>query len=120
MLVELETVGEPDDEGRRTLHLRVNGAPRPISVRDRAVEVRSTRARRAEPAEPGHVGSALPGVVMLQVAVGDVVTKGQGLAVVEAMKMESTVTSPRDGTVTELAVATGDAVEAGDLLVVLA
>ena len=120
VLVELETVGEVDDDGLRTLHLRVNGAPRPITVRDRSVEVRSTRARRAEPGDPSHVGSALPGVVMVKVAVGDVVTKGQPLAVVEAMKMESTVTCPRDGTVTEIAVATGDAVEAGDLLVVLA
>ncbi|MBC7373356.1 MAG: biotin/lipoyl-binding protein, partial [Frankiales bacterium] len=120
VLVELETVGEVDDDGLRTLHLRVNGAPRPITVRDRSVEVRSTRARRPEPGDPGHVGSALPGVVMVKVAVGDAVLKGQPLAVVEAMKMESTVTSPRDGTVTEIAVATGDAVEAGDLLVVLA
>ena len=119
VLVELETVGEVGDDGQRTLHLRVNGAPRPISVRDRSVEVRSTRARRAEPGESGHVGAALPGVVLVKVAVGDAVTKGQPLAVVEAMKMESTVTSPRDGTVTEVAVASGDAVEAGDLLVVL-
>ena len=56
---------------------------------------------------------------MLKVAAGDPVRKGQPLAVVEAMKMESTVTSPRDGTVTEVARASGDAVEAGDLLMVL-
>jgi pyruvate carboxylase len=119
VLVELETVGEVDDDGMRTLHLRVNGQPRPISVRDRSVEVRSTRARRADPNDVGHVASGLPGVVMLKVAVGDVVEKGQPLAVVEAMKMESTVTSPRHGTVTEVSVAGGAAVEAGDLLLVL-
>jgi pyruvate carboxylase len=119
VLVELETIGEPDEAGLRTLHLRVNGHPRPITVRDRSAEVRDTAARRADPSVPGHVGSPLPGVVMLKVAVGDTVKQGQPLVVVEAMKMESTVTSPRDGTVTELAVAAGAAVEAGDLLVVL-
>ena len=56
---------------------------------------------------------------MLKVAVGDSVKQGQPLVVVEAMKMESTVTSPQDGTVKELAVVAGAAVEAGDLLVVL-
>jgi pyruvate carboxylase len=81
--------------------------------------VKSGAARRADPSAPGHVGSPLPGVVMLKVAVGDVVKQGQPLVVVEAMKMESTVTSPQDGTVTETAVVTGAAVEAGDLLVVL-
>ena len=50
---------------------------------------------------------------------GDRVTKGQPLAVVEAMKMESTVSSPADGTVAEVAVAAGTNVEVGDLLVVL-
>ena len=119
VLVELETVGEVDDDGMRTLHLRVNGQPRPIAVRDRSVDVRSTRARRADPADPGHVASGLPGVVMLKVAAGDAVEKGQPLAVVEAMKMESTVTSPRAGTVQEVAVDSGAAVEAGDLLLVL-
>ena len=119
VLVELETVGEPDEDGQRTLHLRVNGQPRPVSVRDRSIEVTRTRARRADPNVPGHVGAALPGVVLLKVAVGDVVTKGQALAVIEAMKMESTLSSPRDGTVAEVGVVTGDAVEAGDLLVVL-
>jgi pyruvate carboxylase len=119
VLVELETIGDPDSAGVRTLHLRVNGHPRPITVRDRSAEVKSTAARRADPSAPGHVGSPLPGVVMLKVAVGDTVKQGQPLVVVEAMKMESTVTSPRDGTVTETAIVTGAAVEAGDLLVVL-
>ena len=54
-----------------------------------------------------------------KVAVGDRVSKGQALAVVEAMKMESTVSSPADGTVAEVAVAAGTNVEVGDLLVVL-
>ena len=119
VLVELETVGEVSDSGMRTLHLRVNGAPRPVQVRDRSVKVERTAARRADPADPTHVGAALPGIVLPKVAVGDTVVKGQALAVIEAMKMESTVSSPSDGTVAELAVAAGANVEVGDLLVVL-
>jgi biotin carboxyl carrier protein len=56
---------------------------------------------------------------MPKIAEGDRVTKGQPLSVIEAMKMESTVSSPADGVVAELAVAAGANVEVGDLLVVL-
>ena len=48
---------------------------------------------------------------------GDVVTQGQALAVMEAMKMEHTITAPRDGIVEELLYAVGDQVgEGGELL----
>jgi pyruvate carboxylase len=119
VLVELQTVGELSEGGMRTLHVRVNGQPRPVQVRDRSVQVQDTAARRADPGDPRHVGAALPGLVLPKVSAGDRVTKGQALAVVEAMKMESTVSSPADGTVVEVAVATGTNVEVGDLLVVL-
>ncbi len=119
VLVELETVGEVSADGLRTLHLRVNGQPRPLAVRDRSVPVQRVQARRADPADPRQVGAALPGVVLTKVAVGERVGKGQGLVVIEAMKMESTISSPSDGIVAELLVATGANVEVGDLLVVL-
>jgi pyruvate carboxylase len=120
VLVELETVGEVSNDGLRTLHLRVNGQPRPVQVRDRSAQVDKTAARRADPDDAAQVGAPLPGIVLPKVAVGDSVVAGQALAVVEAMKMESTVSSPRDGTVTEVAVVAGANVEVGDLLVVLA
>ena len=120
VLVELDTVGELSEDGMRTLHVRVNGQPRPVRVRDRSVKVESKAARRADPGDPRQVGAALPGLVMPKVAEGDRVTKGQPLAVIEAMKMESTVSSPADGVVAEIAVAPGANVEVGDLLVVLA
>ncbi len=119
VLVELETLGEAGEDGLRTLHLRVNGQPRPVQVRDRSVRVEKVTARRANPADPQHVGAALPGVVLPKVAAGDRVEKGQALAVIEAMKMESTISSPSDGTVAEVAAAAGANVEVGDLLVVL-
>ncbi|MGI8537344.1 MAG: pyruvate carboxylase [Mycobacteriales bacterium] len=119
VLVELETVGEVSDGALRTLHLKVDGQPRPVQVRDRSVQVQKTAARRADPADPAQVGAPLPGIVLPKVAVGDQVGPGQALAIVEAMKMESTVSSPSAGTVAEVAVAAGASVEVGDLLVVL-
>jgi acetyl-CoA carboxylase biotin carboxyl carrier protein len=58
-------------------------------------------------------------VVRLDVAVDDPVESGQGLLVIESMKMEITVAAPAAGTVTAIGVAVGDVVQEGDLLVEL-
>jgi biotin carboxyl carrier protein len=63
----------------------------------------------------------MPGkVTEVHVAEGDAVQAGQALLIMEAMKMEHSVTSPRDGTVAQITVAPGDQVDAGALLVVVA
>lgn len=59
------------------------------------------------------------GHLRLLVEVGDVVTSGQALAVVEAMKMEAAITAPHDGTVQSVAVVDGP-VSGGDTLLTLA
>ena len=50
---------------------------------------------------------------------GDEVSQGQGVVVVEAMKMENEIEAPKDGVVTSVAVAPGQAVESGATLVVV-
>ncbi len=65
-------------------------------------------------AEGGRLTAPMPGkVISLLVAAGAAVTKGQPLAVMEAMKMEHTLAAPRDGTVAELLYAVGDQVAEG-------
>ena len=62
----------------------------------------------------GRLTAPMPGkVVSFAVQVGDVVTAGQTLAVMEAMKMEHTIAAPQDGTVQELLYAVGDQVAEG-------
>jgi acetyl/propionyl-CoA carboxylase alpha subunit len=62
----------------------------------------------------------MPGkVIELRVAEGDAVQAGQVLLIMEAMKMEHTVTAPHDGTVGTVSVAAGDQVDADALLVVV-
>ena len=69
-------------------------------------------------AEAGRLTAPMPGKVIAFLArAGQAVRQGQPLAVMEAMKMEHTITAPRDGTVTELLYAVGDQVdEGGELL----
>ncbi len=64
--------------------------------------------------------SPLPGtVISVLVAAGDIVTRGQVLMVVEAMKMEHHITAATDAVVSEVRFAAGDRVDQGDLLVAL-
>lgn len=78
------------------------------------------RAAAARPAGPAEVKSPMPGkVVRALVAVGSTVTAGQPVVVVEAMKMENELKAPRDGTVSELRAKDGQAILAGETLLVL-
>lgn len=81
-----------------------------------AIEV----AAAADGRGPSRVMAPIPGkVVKVGVAVGDEVTAGQALVVLEAMKMENELTAEQSGTVTAVHVAPGTTVDAGTLLVEL-
>ena len=62
----------------------------------------------------------MPGLLrVLDVAVGDTVTAGQTLAVMEAMKMEHALVAPRDGTVERVGAAAGQQLDQGAVIVAL-
>jgi pyruvate carboxylase len=119
LLVELEAVGEADEHGMRTVLTRLNGQLRTLRVRDESVEVTSAGLERADPRNPDHVAALLTGVIALQVQAGDEVVEGQLLALLEAMKMESTITAQRAGSVARVAAHDGMRLEQGDLILVL-
>ncbi|MEE8218050.1 MAG: biotin/lipoyl-containing protein [Vicinamibacteria bacterium] len=78
-------------------------------------------ARPARSAGPTRVIAPMPGrVVRVLAEKGCEVEPGQGLVVIEAMKMENELKSPRKGCVHEVAVREGQTVEAGALLLVVA
>ena len=80
-------------------------------------------ARFVDPSEldvPGGQTAPMPGKVLaVHVAEGDTVNEGQALVVMEAMKMEHTITAPAPGVVTEVRCAIGDQVDNGQVLVVV-
>jgi acetyl/propionyl-CoA carboxylase alpha subunit len=87
---------------------------------DRQAAARQARGRGSRDAE-SVLRSPMPGrVVKVQCAPGDAVERGQGLVVIEAMKMENELASPGTGTVKAVHVETGKTVEGGQVLVELA
>lgn len=77
-------------------------------------------AGTARSAEPGAVAAQIAGrVTSIRVKVGDSVTAGDVLLLLEAMKMENEIKAPTGGVVSEIPVREGDRVAEGDTLVVL-
>ena len=75
---------------------------------------------KADPADMTHVASGMPGMVVSVVVEPDEpVKKGQKLLTIEAMKMQTTVNSTREGKVGKLLVKAGARVDAGDLLLTI-
>lgn len=76
--------------------------------------------KREAAAGSGHIQATMHGLFKeLQVDLGAKVVKGQRIAIFEAMKMESDITSDRDGTVKEIKVKAGQTVDSGTLLFVI-
>lgn len=119
LLLSLEAIGEPDEQGMRSVMTTINGQLRPILVRDRSIQVETVSAEKADASVPGQVAAPFSGVVSLKVAEGDTVEAGSPIASIEAMKMEAAITTPVGGTVKRLAIRSTQQVEAGDLLIVV-
>ncbi len=101
------------------LHVIIGSERFATEVRD----PRSLRSRRAGAASgegPQKITAPMPGkVVRLLVKEGEAVEAGQGVIVVEAMKMQNEIKSPKKGTVQKIAVPEGGSVTSGDTLAVI-
>lgn len=83
-------------------------------------KLRGTGSASDDESGRAEIRTAMPGkVVRTLKSVGDTVEKGDGVIVVEAMKMQNEMKSPKEGTVTEIKFGEGDTVGAGDVLVVI-
>ncbi|WP_028471684.1 pyruvate carboxylase [Nocardioides alkalitolerans] len=119
LILGLDAISEPDERGFRSVLCTINGQMRPVSVRDTSVASDVQAAEKADTANPGHVAAPFQGVVTVTVAEGDQVEAGAVVATIEAMKMEASITAPKAGTVSRLAISGTRAVEGGDLVAVL-
>ena len=120
LLIRLDSITEPDEQGKRTIQFELNGMPREIIIADKHITNKIDTVKKADPEKIGEVGATLSGsVVKILVAKGQQIKKGEPILVTEAMKMETTMTSPMDGTVTSIETKAGKRIESGDLLIVI-
>jgi len=121
LIIKLISIGEPDDEARRTLFYELNGMPRESIVVDRSIASTATAARpKGDPNDPNQICAPLPGMVTeVAVSPGTEVKAGDKLIILEAMKMLTTVSAQTDGTIKDILVKKGVQVDSDDLLVVM-
>ena len=113
--VDVETLPEQMEAGE-TMSLRINGTPFDLVVNDeRSKLLKSAHGPTDARSGPTTVRAPMPGLVSkVEVAKGDQVSAGQGLVILEAMKMENEIRSSVTGEVKEVFVQTGRAVEKGE------
>lgn len=101
------------------LRVYIGGREYPVEISDPR-QWRRGRNEVAAAEEHQQVIAPMPGkVVRVMVHPGDAVEAGQGLLVVEAMKMQNEIKSPRAGTVERINATEGQTVNAGDVLAVI-
>jgi pyruvate carboxylase len=122
LVIVNQAMSGTDSQGMVTVFFELNGQPRRIKVPDRAHGASGAAARRkAEAGNAVHVGAPMPGVISrVFIAPGQVVSAGDVLVSIEAMKMETALHAEKDGTISEVLVKAGDQIDAKDLLVVYA
>ena len=117
IVLQLQIIGQPDEEGQVRVFFELNGVPRVIRVPNRLKTAAAPTRKKADPADAKQLASPMPGMVAtLAVKAGQKVRAGDLLLTIEAMKMETAIHADRAGTVASVAVSAGQQVDAKDLL----
>ena len=91
-IVHYLATSEPDEEGMRRVFFELNGQPQTVIVRDNNLSYEVHQNEKADPANPGHLGAPMPGlVVTVEVTAGERIRQGDTVVVLEAMKMQSAI-----------------------------
>jgi pyruvate carboxylase len=94
---------------------------RTVAVPDPTATVSAKQVVLADPEDKSQIGASIPGLVSkVNVKPGDVVEENQVLAIIEAMKMETSVVARMGGVVDKVLVSEGSNVKAGELLITVA
>jgi pyruvate carboxylase len=118
IIVKLLSVGIPNDDGVRLVFFSVNGENRFVEIKDNSIKVEKEVHVQADPADENQYGAPLQGMLYkVLVKKGQEVAKNDPLYIIEAMKMESTVTANTSGKVKTLSIKPGTMVFKGDLVV---
>ena len=120
LVIKYLGLGDLNDDGTRNVLFELNGLRREVAVPDPTAKSAGTTVTLADPNDERQVGASIPGMVSkVCVEPGDEVDANQVLAVIEAMKMETSIVARRAGVIDQVYVKKGDNVKNGELLVAL-
>ncbi|WP_108803427.1 pyruvate carboxylase [Aquimarina sp. Aq107] len=120
LLIELISIGEPHDDGMVTIFFKVNGQTRNVEIKDNSIKVDKIVHAKVDKADAKQIGAPLQGSLSsILLKSGQEIKKNDPLFIIEAMKMETTITANEDATVKKIVLKSGTMVEADDLVIVL-
>ncbi len=120
LVIKYNGLGDLNEDGTRNVNFELNGMRREVAVIDPSAKDTAAKVPMADPNDERQVGASIPGMVSrVDVQPGDEVEANQTLAVIEAMKMETSIVSKCAGVVDQVLIKKGDNVKAGELLVTL-
>lgn len=117
LVIKYLGLGDQRDDGTRVVNFELNGMRREVAVPDKNAQVKGKSVTMADPEDKSQIGSSIPGMVSkVNVKSGDTVEENQVVAVIEAMKMETSVVARMSGIVDQVLIQEGSTVKAGELL----
>ena len=120
LVIKYVGLGDMNDDGTRNVQFELNGMRREVAVVDPNAKDQGSSVVMADPSDKNQIGAPIPGMISrVDVQPGDEVDENQVLAVVEAMKMETSIAAPKGGVIDQVIVKKGDTVKAGELLITL-
>ncbi|RYF78375.1 MAG: biotin/lipoyl-binding protein, partial [Cytophagaceae bacterium] len=107
------------DAATKTVQLKINGRIHEVVAKDRFdLLLEKMGMSNAAASKVNNIKAPMPGLIVgISLEVGSVVSKGDTVLILEAMKMENSIKAPGDGTVKAIKVQKGDRVEKGQVLV---
>ena len=120
VLISLMLKGEPDEAGNVSIFFKINGQLRNVLIKDTSVKVEKQENVKADSSDSKQIGAPLQGLLSnVLVKPGQEVKRNQPLFVIEAMKMETTVTATEEGVVAKIQLKGGSLVNSEDLVLTL-
>lgn len=120
IIIKLLSVGPPNENGVRTIFFKLNGQTRNVEIVDQQLAVEKVENVKADPNEDGQIGAPLQGLLsQVMVKNGQKLKRNEPMFIIEAMKMETTVTATASAIVKRINLKAGVMVHADDLVLTL-
>ena len=120
IIVKLLSIGPANEVGIRTVFFKINGQTRNVDVEDKSLEVKKVENVKTEDGNPKQIGAPLQGLLSKVLVKKDQkVKRNDPLFIIEAMKMETTITAPDNVEIKTITLKEGTMVNADDLVITL-
>lgn len=120
IIVKLLSVSMPNEEGIRIVFFKVNGENRLVEIQDKSIQVNKEVNVKTDHENPNQIGAPLQGLLYkILVKKGQEIKKNDHLFIIEAMKMETTVTATKTGKIKSITLKPGAMVTKDDLIVTI-